>query len=243
MRTAITALLLMLAVSPSELPAQVFKCKAEDGTLTYSQTPCSENPKPEVAAAPAAEPDEQLDCSHAHTFAFETARSMQSGVTSAEIFQAYGGVDALSKGAIGIVNYVFSFRSTDQVSAERVAALTEVRCQARVLGDVRCETLPRQFTKRFGGCDAGKEDDAVQAAYSVQNGGLMENAVATNPAAAGSSRTSAAAVDKEAVEQCKKRYRDQIDAIDAEMRRGYTSERGEIYRERLRGLTEKLRAC
>ena len=50
-------------------------------------------------------------------------------------------------------------------------------------------------------------------------------------------------VDKEAVERCKKKYRDQIDAIDAQMRSGYTSEQGEAFRKRLRGLTEKLRAC
>ena len=243
MRTALAALLLMLAVSPVEVSAQVFKCKEADGTLTYSQTPCSEDPEPEVAAPPPEEPAEQLDCTHAHTFAFETARSMQSGITSAEVFQAYGGVDALSRGVIGIVNYVYSFRTSEQVSAERIASLTEVKCQAQALGDVSCETLPRQFTKRFGGCNAEVESSTQQAAYAVQGDGTFDTPVATPTAATVAGRPTSIAADKEAVEQCKKRYRDQIDAIDAEMRRGYSSEKGEVYRERLRGLTEKLRAC
>jgi hypothetical protein len=47
----------------------------------------------------------------------------------------------------------------------------------------------------------------------------------------------------EFVAQCKKKYRDAIDEIDAEMRQGYSSEQGEAYRQRLRILTEQLRAC
>ena len=43
--------------------------------------------------------------------------------------------------------------------------------------------------------------------------------------------------------ECKQAYRDQIDAIDAEMRHGYSSEQGERYRERLRSLTERMREC
>ena len=47
----------------------------------------------------------------------------------------------------------------------------------------------------------------------------------------------------EVVAQCKKKYRDAIDAIDAEMRLSYTSEQAEHYKQQLRGLTEQLRAC
>jgi len=45
------------------------------------------------------------------------------------------------------------------------------------------------------------------------------------------------------VTECKQAYRDQIDAIDAEMRRGYSAEEGERYRERLLSLTERMRQC
>jgi hypothetical protein len=47
----------------------------------------------------------------------------------------------------------------------------------------------------------------------------------------------------EAVAACKKQYRDAIDAVDAEMRAGFTPQQGEVFKQRLRLLTEELRAC
>jgi len=42
---------------------------------------------------------------------------------------------------------------------------------------------------------------------------------------------------------CKKRYRDAIDAIDAEIGREYSPAKAEQYKERLLALTRKLRRC
>lgn len=42
---------------------------------------------------------------------------------------------------------------------------------------------------------------------------------------------------------CKKRYRDAIDVIDAEIGREYTPEKGEQYKQRLLALTRELRQC
>ena len=44
-------------------------------------------------------------------------------------------------------------------------------------------------------------------------------------------------------EACKKRYRDAIDEIDAEIGRAYTPEKAEQYKQRLLALTQKLRNC
>lgn len=49
--------------------------------------------------------------------------------------------------------------------------------------------------------------------------------------------------DAEAVAMCKKRYRDEIDRIDAEMRKGFTTEQGERYKAQLLELTQNLRRC
>ena len=45
------------------------------------------------------------------------------------------------------------------------------------------------------------------------------------------------------VAQCKKKYRDAIDAIDAEMHLSYTPEQADHYKQQLRALTEQLRDC
>ena len=47
----------------------------------------------------------------------------------------------------------------------------------------------------------------------------------------------------ETLQDCKKRYRDQIDEIDAEMRTAFSQEQGAAYKDRLLVLTRQLRAC
>jgi len=45
------------------------------------------------------------------------------------------------------------------------------------------------------------------------------------------------------VEKCKEPLHDAIDAIEAEMLRGYSAEQGENFKLRLRTLTQQMRAC
>jgi hypothetical protein len=47
----------------------------------------------------------------------------------------------------------------------------------------------------------------------------------------------------ESLEACKKRFRDQIDAIDAELGASISPEQADAYKERLLVLTRQLRAC
>lgn len=55
-----------------------------------------------------------------------------------------------------------------------------------------------------------------------------------------SAKPDSAEADREA---CKKRYRNAIDAIDAEIGREYSPEKSEQYKQRLLDLTRKLRQC
>ena len=47
----------------------------------------------------------------------------------------------------------------------------------------------------------------------------------------------------EEIAACKKGYRDQIDAIDAEIQREYSQEKADDYKQRLLQLTRQLRQC
>lgn len=244
---AITLLaLLTTCVLADDTRAEIFKCKEADGTLTFSQTPCSTEAP--VTVRTSTGDTSEFNCSYANKFAFATARTMQSGVPSDEVFNRYGGLDALSKGTIGVINYVYSFRTNDEVSAERIAGLSQAKCKARSFGDASCDALPLSFTESLGGCNAEAIEEAPQerrAEVATTMSALSEgtSTAATNSSAERRPATVTASIDKEAVAECKKKYRDQIDAIDAQMRSGYTSEQGEAFRQRLRGLTEKLRAC
>jgi len=226
----------LLAAAPAGW-AEVFKCTAEDGSLTFQQTPCPEQ-KVEVVntQSPAGA---ELDCRYASRFADFTARHMRAGIRSDEAFDSFGGLDALSRPSIGVINYVYSFRTNDDVSAERIAGLAQAKCQAGSFGDASCDALPLSFTDGLGGCDGDlQEDVAAQGDVTRVSGMPADGAQPLSPR-----QPAKVSRSPEEVATCKKRYRDAIDEIDAEMRRGYSSDQGEVYRQRLRQLTEKLRAC
>jgi len=225
-----TALLFLLSVIfiTVDASADIYKCKDADGNLMYSQTPCKKQASEKIGST-GSKSTQTTDCSLASKFAFTAARYMRAGSRSDEVFNRYGGLDSLSKGSIGVINYVYSFRSNADVSEDRIGVLAQAKCRARSFGDVSCEALPPSFIEGLGGCDEDDWDEPpVKAAPPV------------------ASRTIVVANDSrndEITMQCKKRYRDQIDAIDAEMRRGYSSAQGEAYRARLRVLTQQLRRC
>ncbi len=222
-----------LLLASADGRAEVFKCTAEDGGLTFQQTPCPEQKVEQVVTQAPAAADDGLDCSFANRFAVSTARLMRANVKSDEVFDRYGGLDALSRSSIGVINYVYSFRTSDDVTVERIAELAGAKCKVGSFGDARCETLPPSFTDGIGGCDGEGE---VQETLIAETGDPQP--FVTTPA-----RSVASGRSDEEIQTCKKHYRDAIDEIDAEMRRGYGSEQGEVYRQRLRQLTEKLRAC
>jgi len=220
-----------LLVTSAPVRADVFKCTAEDGGITFQQTPCPEQKVERVQTEARAEA--ALDCSFSNRFAVSTARLMRAGVKSDEVFDRYGGLDALSRSSIGVINYVFSFRTNDDVTVERIAGLSDAKCRVGSFGDANCEALPLSFTEGIGGCNGEGEVQEI----------LAEEPGDPQPFASTQTRSFVSGRNDEEIQTCKKHYRDSIDEIDAEMRKGYGSEQGEVFRQRLRQLTEKLRAC
>ncbi|MDH3273667.1 MAG: DUF4124 domain-containing protein [Gammaproteobacteria bacterium] len=215
--------------------ADIYKCKDANGDVMYSQTPCKKQKSKKIGNT-ASEKPEPKDCSFASRFAVTTARYMRAGSRSDEIFNRYGGLDALSKGSIGVINYVYSFRTNADVTEERIGGLAQAKCRAGSFGEVSCEALPRSFTEGLGGCDANDLVETQEPPTTIPDATEEPTGYRAAPTA-GDPRSG------ELTQQCKKRNRDQIDAIDAEMRRGYSSAQGEAYRERLRVLTQRLRNC
>jgi hypothetical protein len=85
-------------------------------------------------------------------------------------------------------------------------------------------------------CPAPKEEAVPEVEADPSPADFVESTVQAE--AIESSR-----LPDEVLGDCKKRYRDQIDEIDLEMRRGYSSEQGEVFKDELRVLTQQLRAC
>ncbi|TDJ63251.1 MAG: hypothetical protein E2O37_09135 [Proteobacteria bacterium] len=232
---------LCVFVVADDVRADVHKCADADGNIMYSQMPCESQNNANVNRAGFFSRSTEMECGYANQFALSTARRMRVGTNSSEAFNRHGGIDALSKGARGIINHVYSYWTDSDISVEQIAARTEDECQARTLGIVNCEALPPTYTESIGGCpasDAGFTKPSEQASPAVQTT-PKNNVVTTQTERTQSRRTET----NKFVEQCKKWYRDSIDHIDAKMQRDYTSEEGEFYRKELRELTQRLREC
>jgi hypothetical protein len=216
--------------------ADVHRCSDADGNIMYSQTPCDAQGSANVNMAGFSSQSTELDCSYANRFALSTARRMRVGTGSTELLNLYGGLDELSKGALGVIDYVYSFLTSSDVSVEQIATLTEAKCQAQSLGIVNCTALPSTYTDTIGGCAAVDEGRAIS---TRQERPAVQAAPTSNVVRAQTKPTQT----NEFTEQCQKWYRDSIDQIDAQMQRDHSSEEGEFYRKELRELTQRLREC
>ena len=231
-RIALIAFALLLATGAE---AEIYKCVAEDGSVAYSQIPCPKEKMTTVATA-VAKTDDVVDCRWAVKFANDVGRRMRSGLPSDAVFNFYGGVDSVSPGTINIINYVFRFRGNEAMPLERITSLAGSMCKAGSLGDVRCESLPYGQDPTGKRCDPDAQEELAEPQDAVVSD-------APRPAGSGNEIARMAGSNDAASERCKKDYRDQIDAIDTQMRSGYDSAQGEVYRERLRVLTTSLRTC
>lgn len=230
----------------SAAQADIYKCDADDGSVAYSQVPCTAKEITTVRA-PVKKVDDVVDCRWASRFASDAAGRMREGLASNAAFDSYGGLDALSSGTVNIINYVYRFRGNESVPIERISSLAASMCKAGSLGDVRCEALP--YGQDTGENSCSPDDESVESRCEgaacnptvAAQARLQQPASTAEPERQNDHETRAR--NDEARAQCKKNFRDQIDAIDAQMRQGYDSAQGERYRERLRMLTTRLRDC
>ena len=107
------------------------------------------------------------------------------------------------------------------------------RCEDPELGIVFQQTPCLE-----SGPDAADEAE-TPAAADAGDAGLEQHAAGQEP----EQDAEAPEPDSAAVQACKKRYRDAIDAIDLEIRNAYTPEQKDYYLGRLKVLTDQLRDC
>ncbi len=226
----------LLTLGLSAAHADIYKCTDADGSITYAQIPCVNQETENVNSSGVVIETSEIDCSYADRFALATARRMRVGMSSSELFEFYGGIGDLSKESIGVINYVYSYRTNDAVTVDRIAELTLAKCQALSLGNVSCEVLPTAYTESIGGCAAAENAEETVAAQ------VTPAEPAPVPQQQTKRRTFSDPI-AERTEDCRNYYRDKIDAVDAQMRSGYSSEQGEAFREKLRRLAEQMRAC
>ena len=244
MRAAsILSISLLAMILCDRADAQIHKCQNPDGSFTYSQTPCpgGENITNVIGAGAVSN---AVDCSQARSFALATARSMKGGADSTEVFDRYGGLDSLSRGAVGLISYVFQYRRSEDVSVERIAALVQSQCAAGSFGIITCEELPLSFAETLDACGAEEDEEPSpeQSAFSVAARSL-EPGSRVDASDIATSRRDEQQRQVDASRECKERIQAEIDRVDERSRSGHSSRQGETNRAERRDLLRQLRQC
>lgn len=145
--------LLAAVLAASTADAAVYRCTAADGSTTFSQTPCSESA--ERISVDSAQPAGATtgDCSVADPFARAVANLMRQGLSKDETIAEFGGPSALQSGAGRLVNYVYIYQHSRNMTKDRMVTLAMAQCESGSLGNLSCEALPVSYTNAGGGCD------------------------------------------------------------------------------------------
>lgn len=222
--------------------SKMYKCIDENGGVIYSQTACQTDQTTEKVMSSNKPQQKNLeDCQYAGQFASMVTRQMRSGVEAEQSFDRYGGINALSKSTIAVINYVYTFKNTPDTSANRISSLVAARCNARAFGDVKCEDFPEEFQTSIISCDESKREDVlIQQQLMRKNSrpaGSPEQPVQAPKKSQNKSTTSNNTKNtKKRIDDCKERYDKQITTIDDRLRESYSSEEGESLRKRRRQL-------
>ncbi len=146
-------LVVFLLVIPTPSQAGIYKCIDASGGITYSQQECPHEQKTAKVLSSRGVASKQTDCSIAGPFISAIANAMYEGRSSGETFAHYGGMDNLSKQALGLINYIYTYKGNDTVLPSRIQSLTNTKCRAGSFGAMTCSILPQIFLNEQGGCE------------------------------------------------------------------------------------------
>lgn len=167
-------------------------------------------------------------CRAVQRFAVDVAERMRSGVSADQEFDSHGGLDALSKPVLNIINYVHSHRVNRDVQPLRIGALTLAKCENGSFGGLSYADLPESYDPGYQGEDEEGETAGNAVSPAIPPGLRQDSGQNLN-----------GSPDSAPDPRCEL-YRQQIKDIDDRMRRGYTSEAGDSIREERRHYRELI---
>jgi len=211
-------------ITPGKTEAAVFKCVDASGSTTYSQVPCPTADETETVMSTNTSAKENLDCRIANNFARDTAGLMRRGVTSGELFSQYGGIDAMPRTSIGVVNYVYTHKNNPDISEQRIAALSAARCEGNAYGPVDCDDFPYSFVADRGGCEAAAKSLLGPAALMAKDKAATTDTNNTNVETNHALGAKTLNDGLGSSEDCKKGVQAQLDALFAKMRSGQSAQ-------------------
>lgn len=157
-------IMLLVCTSVISVPAfsAIYKCVDSSGNTTYSGMPCAvDESTQKISRSATAIPG--LECRVASKLTDDTITRMRNGESIQAVYDTHGGLNNLSTFVVSLVNYVYTFRSNETTTDERIARLTTERCQVGSFGNdtKSCSVYPTAFIDSLGGCATALSTTAV----------------------------------------------------------------------------------
>ncbi len=167
---------MLLAHAPAH--AAIYKCVSADGSTTYNDAPCAADQSAHQLSKSARQID-VLDCRIARNFAVDAVARMRQDDTATQVFEAYGGARKMSEGARQLINYVYTFSTKRNTSAQRIVERAMQRCQAGLINSKldKCQTFPSEFITRLGGCVDARRSEQTFLIREVNGDDIVKNSV------------------------------------------------------------------
>ncbi len=227
-------------VFPGIAEAAIYKCTDANGNVSYNQIPCAVEENAEAVLNINSSSNAQVDCRIANNFARQIADRMRLGQSSGVIFDSYGGIDAIPRTAVGIINYVFSHKDNLTTGSQRVTALSAARCSAGSYGPVNCSDFPYDFIAEYGGCE--RATMTTTAASTKQTLDVQtDRSSADGMTQALGARTMATAQPD--TKDCQKDIQEQLNDLFEQMRTGQSANAQSQLEGRKKELRDKLTSC
>ncbi len=236
-------LTLLCISTASHLPdanAAIFKCTDANGSVSYSQMPCPTTEQIQKVIASKSAKRVKVDCRIANNFARKTASQMRAGQSSGELFASYGGIDALPRTSIGVINYVYSHKDNTNTGVQRITALSAARCSAGSYGSVSCDDFPYAFISDLGGCENATRANVPSTLP------IAEKVDQPAPAAdetAGTAALGLRTTANEADNKCRTDLKSRMNDLFDEMQNSQSAESDSKLQKRQLTLSQQLNAC
>lgn len=223
--------------------AAIFKCVNANGEVSYNQTPCAPAQETAKVLPSSTSNSANVDCRIANNFARRTATVMRAGQSSGDVFDSYGGVDAMPRTSVGIVNYVFSHKGNVETGAQRIASLSAARCSAGAYGPVSCDDFPYNFVAELGGCEQAALSMVSRQMSGASNGAQANSNVNAQANTANTQALGARTMAADSSENCKQAVQAQVSSLLEQMRTSQTAETQERLNEQRIELSNQLASC
>lgn len=123
--------------------ARVFRCVDGNGDVAYSQSPCpADQQSDQMRGLSRARHQDSGLCGQARQLAATVFLEMADGAEPAAVIDRYGGLNHVNAPTLGVINFAASLRYNDELSPQRVGALTFSRCREGGFGKLQPGDLP-----------------------------------------------------------------------------------------------------